>query len=116
MKILSKSCESYQTFLKDKYRPPSQGGNTRAWHQHVLTIDGEKYSFLALGAQKWVFANDTVSFDWEWDKTERYRNVLVKSLVTKAKHGNPVVRGNRGSKSWRTAEARMPASQREQRD
>jgi hypothetical protein len=101
--------------LKDKHRPPSKGGNTRAWHLHVLTIDRETYSFLALGARKWVFVGDTVSFDWDWDTTHRWRNIDPDTVITLDKAGSVVVRGHRGSKKWRNAEARMPVSRREWR-
>jgi hypothetical protein len=52
MRIEKAIVEHYAAYLKDKYRPPSRGGNTRAWHQHVLRINGETYAFLALGARK----------------------------------------------------------------
>jgi hypothetical protein len=116
LQILDAALEGYETYLKDKYRPPSKGGNTRAWHQHVVTIGGEKYSFLALGARKWAFAKDTISFDWLWDETERYRNIDSGTIVTKDASGKVVLRGERGTKPWRTAETRMPVSRREQRD
>lgn len=108
--------QSYGAYPKDKSRPPSRGGNTGAWHQHVLTIDGETYSFLARGARKWVFASDRVSFEWDWDESRRYRNIVPASLTTVDRHGRSVRRGDRTSKPWRTAEARLPASRREQRD
>lgn len=108
--------QSYATFLNEPSRPPSRGGNTRAWHSHVLTIDGERYSFFALGARKWVYATDTISFDWHWDATRKYRNILVETINVWDKNGKPVVRGLRGSKPRRTAEARLPVSRREARD
>ena len=93
---------------KDKPRPPSRGGNTRAWHQHVLTIGGEKYSFLALGARKWAFRKDLVTFDWNWDASESYRNVDPDSLEAFDPKGNFVVRGIRGKKKWRTPKPGCP--------
>jgi hypothetical protein len=81
-----------------------------------MIIAGEAYSFRALGSRKWVFVGDTVTFDWEWDETKQYRNVTEGSLRTWDAEGNEVRRGNRGSKQWRTAVARLPASAREQRD
>jgi hypothetical protein len=116
MKIENAPVEHYGAYLKDKYRPPSKGGNTGAWHQHVLTIGGEKYSFLARGSRKWVFASDLVSFEWDWDETKQYRNIKPETVVAKDKGGKLVRRGDRTSKPWRTAETRMPASRREQRD
>lgn len=106
----------YRAILKDESRPPSRGGNTRAWHQHILTIDGERYPFLALGARKWVFAGDRVSFEWSWDASHRYRNVDPNSIRVRDKTGKPVVRGNRGGKKWRTAETRLPARRRDWKD
>jgi hypothetical protein len=116
MQIGPIAVDSYQTYLQDKYRPPSRGGNTRAWHQHVITIGGERFSFRALGARKWVYSGDSVSFTWAWDESQRYRNIDPASVRTWDKKGEPVRRGNRGAKPWRTADARMPASRREQRD
>lgn len=106
----------YAAYLKDKYRPPSKGGNTKAWHQHVVTIGSEAYSFLALGSAKWIYATDTVQFEWQWDESNRYKNIKRETIKTWDKTGVAVVRGNRDSKKWRTASARMPASRREQRD
>jgi hypothetical protein len=116
MRVENAVVEKYGAYLKDKYRPPSQGGNTRAWHQHVLTIEGRTYSFLALGARKWVYSGDVLSFDWEWDESQRYRNILADTIKTRDKYGNVIVRGERSSKPWRTATTRLPASRREQRD
>lgn len=107
---------SYETHLIEKYRPPSRGGNTKAWHSHVLIIGGERYSFRALGSKKWVFVGDTVAFDWELAATKTYRNINSATIETWDKNGNPVMRGLRGTKKWRTADTRMPASRREQRD
>jgi hypothetical protein len=116
MRVERATVEQYRTFLKDKHRPPSKGGNTRAWHLHVLKIAGETYSFLALGARKWVFAGDTITFDWEWDQSSKYRNIVQDSMTTWDKNGKPVARGDRGSKPWRIAETRLPVSRREWRD
>lgn len=116
MRVEKATVEHYAAFLKDKYRPPSRGGNTRAWHQHRLKIAGETYAFLALGAKKWVHAGDQVSFEWDWDASGKYRNIHSASIRTWDKAGNEVVRGERGSKPWRTAPARYPGSRREQRD
>jgi hypothetical protein len=115
-RVENATVESYSAFLVEHSRPPSKGGNTGALHRHSMTIDGKSYSFLALGAKKWVFAGDTVSFSFK-TTDGGYRNVLKPSLVTKDKNGAPVVRGDRGSKpTLRTAPARLPASRREQRD
>lgn len=115
MRVEGAKVEKYHAYLKDKYRSPSQGGNTRAWHLHVITIEGLTYSYLALGALKWIYKTDIVDFEWQWDETRRYRNIDPNSVVTRDAAGTVVVRGHRGTKRWRTAGARMPASRREQR-
>jgi hypothetical protein len=115
MKIEQKKISDYKLFLNEPHRPPSKGGNTGALHAHVLIIDGESYSFLSPGSQQWAFKTDTVSFEYEVNGT--YKNVVKESFTTIDKSGNEVVRGNRGYKpKLRTANARMPASKREQRD
>lgn len=112
MQINNANIESYQKSLNEKSRPPSRGGNTNALHSHVLYIDGEKYSFLALGSQQWVFKSDLVSFEYELNGT--YKNIIKDTLVTTDKSGNEVLRGNRGfKKQLRTADTRMPVSRRE---
>ena len=112
MKIENAHIEDYQKFLKEKYRPPSKGGNTKALHSHVLIINGEQYSFLALGSQQWVFKTDRVSFDYELNG--KYKNIIKETILTIDKNGNEVVRGNRGfKKQLRTANTRMPVSRRE---
>ena len=108
--------ENYRAVLKDKYRPPSKGGNTRAWHQHSFEVDGERYAFLGLGSKRWIYASDSVTFRWSWDKSRQYRNVIPETIRTFAQSGKEVVRGERGSKNWRTAETRLPVSRREARD
>lgn len=112
MKIENAKIEDYQKYLREKSRPPSKGGNTKARHSHVLFIDGKKYSFLALGSQQWVFKTDLVSFDYELKG--QYRNIDKETLVTIDKSGKEVVRGNRDfKKQLRTADTRMPVSRRE---
>jgi hypothetical protein len=107
----------YRTGLREPSRPPSKGGNTAALHGHSIKIGDAWYSFLALGAQKWVFASDTVAFDWAWDASGKYRNIVKESIRTLDKNGVPVVRGNRGSKpKLRTAQTRLPARRRERKD
>jgi hypothetical protein len=107
---------NYGAYLKDKYRPPSRGGNTCAWHQHVLTIDGERYSFLALGARKWAFAGESVSFSWSWDASKQFRNIDPDSMLVEDKKGRPVVCGERGGKKWRSADTRPPGRRSEWND
>lgn len=107
---------SYLAFLNEPHRPPSRGGNTGAQHAHVLVVDGQKYSFLALGARKWVYLSDTVSFTWKWDASRKYRNIDPSSVKVRDKTGADVVRGLRGAKRRRTAQTRMPVSRREMHD
>lgn len=115
-RIENKRVEHYKKYQKEPYRPPSKGGNTSALHSHVLIIDGEKYSFLALGGQQRAYKSDTVSFEYEITK-EGYRNIIVETFVARTKDGAEIVRGNRGFKSrLRTAGTRMPASRRERLD
>ncbi|WP_226898714.1 hypothetical protein [Poseidonibacter ostreae] len=112
MQVDNAKIESYKKYLTEKSRPPSKGGNTKALHSHVLYINGEKYSFFALGSQQWVFKSDIVSFKYEVKGP--YKNIITETLITIDKSGNQVVRGNRGFKSQlRTANARMPVSRRE---
>ena len=114
-RIIDAQIDSYNMYLHEPSRPPSRGGDTRALHQHVIHIAGERYSFMALGSQRWVFKNDRVSFDYEFNGP--YRNILKATLVTVDANGKSVVRGNRGFKrQLRTAPARLPASRREQSD
>lgn len=114
-KIEHKQITAYGKFLVEHSRPPSKGGNTGALHSHVLEIDGDKFSFLALGSQQWVFKSDTVSFEYEL--RDGYKNIALETIVTRDRHGQLVVRGNRGFKSkLRTVSTRMPGSRRQQRD
>lgn len=113
MRVESASIEGYSSRLVENARPPSRGGNTGAWHRHVMIIGGEPYSFLAAHAGKFVYKRETVSFDWEWDDSGRYRNVDVGSLVAHRPDGSAVVRGNRASKTWRTATTKAPGRRSE---
>lgn len=115
-RVVNAKVDDYRVVLTEYGRPPSRGGNGRAWHVHIMTINGERYSFRALGRKQWVFAADTVSFAWRWNETKKYRNVVDGSLSTADRNGRPVVRGIRGWKPQRTAETRMPVSSREWRD
>jgi hypothetical protein len=114
--VKDKLVDSYDTYLVEKYRSPSKGGNTKALHSHVLVIDGIRYSFLALGSKKWVYKSDKVSFNFEVAKGV-YNNIVKSSVVVIDKNGKEVVRGNRGYKqTLRTASQRLPCSRREARD
>ncbi len=106
---------AYHTRLREPYRPPSRGGNVRALHAHYLTIDGELYSFLALGTRRWVFKGDKISFEYE--AKGPYRDIDRATIQTVNAKGRLVVRGDRGFKSQlRTAETRLPSSRREAND
>ena len=89
--------DSYETYPKDKYRPPS-GGDKKAWHSHVVKIDGNTYTFLAPSRSQYAYKTDTVSFSWQWNETQRYRNIILETLEVRHKNGQEVVRGHRGSK------------------
>lgn len=113
--VSNRQISDYTKILTEKSRPPSKGGNGKARHTHILTIDGERYSFIAFDSKQWVFKTDTVSFTYE--ASNGYNNIAPDSIVTKDKNGKPIVRGNRGfSKKLRTADTRLPGSRREQRD
>ncbi|EML3903220.1 TPA: hypothetical protein L7614_004419 [Klebsiella pneumoniae subsp. pneumoniae] len=114
-RVESKKITSYGMFLKEPPRPPSRGGNTGALHSHVLEIEGEKFSFLALGSQQWVFKSDNVSFEYKIENG--YKNIIKDTIVTIDRNGNVVSRGNRAAKTQlRSAPARLPGSRREQKD
>jgi hypothetical protein len=112
IKIENKKITSYGKFLAELSRPPSKGGNTNARHSHVLEIDSEKYSFLALGSQQWVFKTDSVSFEFEVN--QGYKNIIKETIETIDRNGQLVVRGNRGSKKLRSSVARVPSNRKEQ--
>ena len=115
-RVENATIDSYETYLKDKHRPPSRGGNGRAWHSHVIKIGEHTFSFLGLGFRKWAYKTDTISFEWQWDRSQRWRNIDPNTLEARDKNGAEVERGHRGSKPWRTATTRAPVSRREWRD
>jgi hypothetical protein len=47
-RVENATLQSYETYLRDRHRPPSRGGNGRAWHSHVIKIGEHTYSFLGL--------------------------------------------------------------------
>ncbi|MCY1451203.1 hypothetical protein D9M71_680580 [compost metagenome] len=115
IKVEGKKISGYKFYLLEEYRPPSRGGNTSALHSHIFEIDGEKYSFQALGSQQWIYKSDTVYFEYEINGT--YKNVKKETIVTLDKSGKKVERGNRDvKKKLRTAKSKLPTSKREQRD
>ena len=96
-KIVSVSIDDYKKTLWESARPPSRGGNTKALHRHSMEINGDWYSFFALGAQQWAFKGDILKFDYILTP-KGYRNIIKKTVSTTDKKGNLVHRGNRGFK------------------
>jgi hypothetical protein len=100
--------------LIEHHRPPSRGGNTGALHRHTIVVEGVPYTFVAVGARQWAFAEDRLSFRYTVEPNG-YRNIIKSSFRTVDKAGTPVVRGNREFKQQlRTAPIRLPVSHREQ--
>lgn len=115
LEVKDAKIEDYFTFLKEPSRPPSRGGNTKALHQHVIIVDGEKYSFLAFGSKRWAFKSDLVSF--QYVLKGQYKNIDKETIRTVNAKGQVVVRGMRDfQKKLRTAPTRLPGSRRERRD
>nr|DAZ31452.1 MAG TPA: hypothetical protein [Caudoviricetes sp.] len=113
--VSNKKISSYEKILTEKSRPPSKGGNSKARHTHIITIDGERFSFIAFDSKQWIFKTDTVNFEYE--NNNGYKNIIPQSIVTTDKDGKRIVRGNRGyTKKLRTADTRLPGSRRECRD
>ena len=96
-KLVSVSIDDYKKSLWESARPPSRGGNTKALHRHSMEINGDWYSFFALGAQQWAFKGDILKFDYILTP-KGYRNVIKNSVSATDKKGNLVHRGNRGFK------------------
>jgi hypothetical protein len=57
-----------------------------------MVINGLNYSLLAHGWRQLVWMEDTVSFDWDWDESKRYRNIKKETLVVRDGKGRAVVR------------------------
>ncbi|MDS9873558.1 hypothetical protein RMI40_01725 [Pseudomonas protegens] len=115
LRVEGKKITSYGLFLQEPSRPPSRGGNTGALHSHIIEIEGEKFSFLALGSKRWVFKSDFVTFDYEIKNG--YKNIIKETIITIDRYGETVSRGNRGfKKQLRSTSARLPGSRREQRN
>jgi hypothetical protein len=104
---------NYTTLLLEPSRSSSKGGDGRAWHAHRITIDGQHYSWKGLGFRQWIYKSDTVSFEWQYDPTGKYRNVEPDSVRVTDTHGKEVERGERGTKAWRSATQGAPVSRRE---
>jgi len=102
--------------LVEYHRPQSRGGNTRALHRHTLIVEGMAHSFTAVGARKWAFSGDRVTFHYTVD-LNGHRKIRKQSFGTTHKRGKIVVRGNRSAKQrLRSSPTRLPASRPEQHD
>lgn len=75
---------------------------------------GERLEFTRWQTMKCTLAR--VKVDWDWDKSRCYRNVEVTSIVAYKGNGQPILRGNRNFKTWRTAETPLPAGRRKRKD
>ena len=49
-------------------------------------------------------------------KAKRYRSIEISTVFAVRTNGEEVVRGDRGSKAWRTADNRLPARRSEWKD
>lgn len=113
--LKSVNVDEYTTFLLEKSRSPSKGGNTSALHSHRLVIDDDEYFFKGRGAKKWIYKSDTCSFSY-YVKGGR-KQVIKGTIVTIDKAGNKIMRGDQRAKNvLRTASQRLPCSRREARD
>ena len=107
--------EEYKVYLQEPSRPPSQGGNKKAKHLHVLTVNGARYSFFAFGRPQWAHKGDRLSFQYEVNGP--HRNILLDTFQTVNSKRQPVVRGVRDfTKKERTVATRLPARRRERLD
>jgi hypothetical protein len=103
----------YQVFLHEHYRSRSKGGNAKALHIHLLTIDDTKYSFFAPGWTQWVHKTDRISFQWRFDQSGKYRNIDRLTIKVFDKEGKPTKRGSRDfSKKRRTAPYKLDNAMR----
>lgn len=112
-RIENASIDTYKTFLVEYSRPPSKGGNTSAMHAHTIWIGEMKFSFWARGSRRFVFKEDTVSFDYV-ETDGGYLNIVPQSIICRDGEGKIQRRGDRRSKfKLRSTPARLPASRRE---
>jgi hypothetical protein len=113
VRIEKSGFNAYNAYLAEPSRPPSQGGNTRALHRHVIIIGGDKYSFFAPWSGKFAHKGELISFDWDWDRTGTFRNIDTGSFEAFTRDGVRQVRGDRGDKNRRSASARPPGRRSE---
>jgi hypothetical protein len=116
MRIEKSGFNAYNAYLAEPSRPPSQDGNTKALHRHVIIIGGDKYSFFAPCSGKFAHKGELISFDWDWDKTGTFRNIDKPSFEAFTKGGDREIRGDRSDKVPRIASARPPGRRSEWRD
>ena len=62
---------------------------------HRITIGGEVYSFVAPLRRRWVYKNDTISFDWELDSDTGQRRIDCDTVAVLNKDGIPIKHGCR---------------------
>ncbi len=114
--VTNANISDYSTSLIENHRPPSKGGNGAALHVHSFSIDGERYSFCALGFRQLAYVTDLVSFTYYLDR-EGKRKIRKSTLRTVDKNGRSIRRGNRGfKKTLRTATTRLPARRSDWKD
>ena len=87
----------YETRSVEK-RNSGSGDSAKLLHSHSFYIGDEKFSFLAIGHVKWIYATDTVSFDYTV-KDGIYNNIIKKTITTKDKDGSDITRGDRRFKT-----------------
>jgi hypothetical protein len=91
-----------------------RGGLSRDEQAKGTMTDSPLPTTVPFGASRARRAKtDTVSFEWQWDRSQRWRNINPDTFEARDKNGAVVERGNRGSKPWRTATTRAPVSRRE---
>lgn len=98
----------YKAYLNEHHRSKSKKGNSKAEHRHSFSIEGVTYSFFAPGWVQWAHVSDRISFNWKYDKTGKWRNIVRDTIKVIDKDGKPVTRGSRDfTKPKRTAPYKM---------
>ncbi len=89
MNIENKKIDGYDLYLKERNKS-SKVKKNQARHSHVITIEGEKYSFIARGNKQRVYKTDTISF--EFQVKNGHNNIDKSTIVTLDENGEPVQR------------------------
>lgn len=89
MKIENQKIESYMLYLKERSKS-SKIKKNQARHSHVITIEGEKYSFIARGIKQRVYKTDSVSF--EFQVKNGHNNIDKSTIITHDENGKLVQR------------------------